>query len=246
MLKPLLYRWAFYHRVVQASNPEERHKRKEARKVQPSIYKVQTPFTTSLLSLGPYVVHRATCPYLYHPDVGTGTHRPPLHSSPGMSKLSTKTIEAIIKKWHQNEYDPLVTTFEKWSQSLENFFVAHGIPDAQRVECAVKLTAEVLRIELNKVLETQANNPVGWVQFKIFMTEFDSKLRSIIGTERFVTEILQRAFGRVSAPLLVALWFALMHVPLLDRAPSPRGLPHHRHSGYGRLPDWKPGWPLPW
>ena len=113
-----------------------------------------------------------------------------------MYQLHDLALEAILKEWKPQEYDPPNTDIREWTHSLESLCDTYGIPDTQRPQCAVKFIKDGLQAKLEDVLrDARAQfGPTHWAQFIDFMVAFDRK-RDLIATEPPLTKILQRDFG---------------------------------------------------
>jgi len=94
-----------------------------------------------------------------------------------MHQLSEKALEAILKEWNPQEYDPPNTNIQEWTHIIESLCDTYGIPDAQRPQCAARFIESELRTELEDVLrDSRARfGPIRWVQFTNFMAAFDRK-----------------------------------------------------------------------
>jgi len=94
-----------------------------------------------------------------------------------MYRLSDPALEAILKEWNPEEYDPLNTDVRVWTLAVESLCDTYGIPDTQRPQCAAKFIKSELRNGLEKVLvdAREKFGPVHWAQFTNFMVEFDRK-----------------------------------------------------------------------
>ena len=94
-----------------------------------------------------------------------------------MYQLPDPTIEAILKEWPPTEYNPPNTDIQEWNRTIETLCDTYGIPDSQRVLCAMRFIKNELRVELEKVLrEARAQfGPVHLTQFASFMVAFDRK-----------------------------------------------------------------------
>jgi len=68
-----------------------------------------------------------------------------------MCQLPNLTLEAILKEWHPQEYDPPNTDIREWTLAMESLCDTYGIPDTQRQQCATKFIKGELRTELEKV-----------------------------------------------------------------------------------------------
>ena len=92
-----------------------------------------------------------------------------------MYQLSDLALEAILKEWHPEEYDPPHTDIREWIHSIESLCDTYGIPDVQRPQSALGSIKEELRTELVKVLAEAREKfgPVHWDRFKAFMFAFD-------------------------------------------------------------------------
>jgi hypothetical protein len=92
-----------------------------------------------------------------------------------MYQLSDPAIEAILKDWNLQEYDPPDTDVQEWILIIGTQCDTYGIPDAQRAYCAVRFMKSGLRAELEGVLrEARARfGSVHWAQFTNFMVAFD-------------------------------------------------------------------------
>jgi len=96
-----------------------------------------------------------------------------------MNQLSDPAIKAILKEWRPKEYYPPHTDVQDWIHSIESLCNVYGIPDVQRLQCAVGFIKEELSIELRRVL-VEARERFGlvdWTQFKAFLVAFDRKIR---------------------------------------------------------------------
>lgn len=94
-----------------------------------------------------------------------------------MYQLSDPALEAILKEWHPEEYDPPNTNIREWIRSLESLCDTYGIPDLQRPQCAAGFIKDELSAELLKVLIDARTKfgPVYWDRFKCFMVAFDGQ-----------------------------------------------------------------------
>jgi len=95
-----------------------------------------------------------------------------------MYQLPDPAIKAILKEWHPQEYYPPYTDAREWIDSIESLCNIYGIPDAQRLQCAVGFIKKELSTELRRVLEEARewlSEPVHWSQFKSFLVVFDRK-----------------------------------------------------------------------
>ena len=92
-----------------------------------------------------------------------------------MYQLSDLALEAILKEWHPQEYDPPNTDIRVWIHSIESLCDTYGIPDVQRPQSALGSVKSELRTELVKVLAEAREKfgPVHWDRFKAFMFAFD-------------------------------------------------------------------------
>ena len=115
-----------------------------------------------------------------------------------MHQLHDLALEAILKEWKPQEYDPPNTNIQEWAHSLESLCDTYGIPDTQRPQCAVKFIKDGLQAELEKVLtDARAQfGPIHWVQFTNFMVAFDRK-RDLIATEPRLTKSYRKSSGRM-------------------------------------------------
>jgi len=97
------------------------------------------------------------------------------HSYHDMHRLSDPALEAILKEFHPQEYDPPHTDGREWIHSIESLCDTYGIPDVQRPQCAVAFTKGELKTELEVVLiKARAQfGPVHWDPFKNFVVAFD-------------------------------------------------------------------------
>ena len=120
-----------------------------------------------------------------------------------MYRLPDPAIEAILKEWDSQEYDPPNTNIREWIRAIESLCDTYGIPDTQRPQCATRFVKGELRIQLESVLEDAQTQfgPVLWAQFANFMVALDRRLDSIV-IELLLIKFLQRNFkhGMVSAP----------------------------------------------
>ena len=98
-----------------------------------------------------------------------------------MYLLTDLALEAILKEWHPQEYDPPHTDVREWIHSIDSLCDTYGVPDVQRPQCAVAFVKEQLRVELLKVLAgaREKFGPVHWDQFENFMVAFDRERNSI-------------------------------------------------------------------
>ena len=94
-----------------------------------------------------------------------------------MHRLSDLALEAIIKEWHPQEYDPPFTDAQAWVRSIESLCDTYGIPEVQRSQCATRFVKDELRVKLPKAWAgTRAMIvPTHWDQFKNFVVTFDSE-----------------------------------------------------------------------
>lgn len=90
-----------------------------------------------------------------------------------MYQLSEPAIKAILKAWHPQKYRPPFTDVEKWIDSIESLCNEYGIPDGQRLRCAVNFVKEGLRQALLEVGEKFG--AVNWNQFKLLLVAFDGE-----------------------------------------------------------------------
>lgn len=92
-----------------------------------------------------------------------------------MYQLPDPAIEAILKEWDLQEYDPPNTDIWEWTRTIESLCDTYGIPDAQRPQCATRFTKKELRVELENVLKDPRTRfgPVRWAQFANFMVALD-------------------------------------------------------------------------
>ena len=90
-------------------------------------------------------------------------------------QLTDLTIEAILKDWHPQNYYPPYTDIHDWIHSIESLCELYGIPNVQRLECALRFIKEELSAELRNVLAgvQERVGPVCWDQFKGFLVVFD-------------------------------------------------------------------------
>ena len=100
---------------------------------------------------------------------------PPTPFLRDMYQLPEIALEAILREWHPQKYDPLHTDIREWIHAMDSLCNVYGIPDTQRPQCAVRFINGELRTELLKVLaDARARfGPVQWEQFKNFMVAFD-------------------------------------------------------------------------
>jgi len=114
-----------------------------------------------------------------------------------MYQLSDPAIKAILKEWHPKEYYPPYTDAGEWIDSIESLCNIYGIPNAQRLQCALGFTKKELSTELRKALDEAREwlgGPVNWTQFKSFLVVFDRRW-DLVTIELSVTQILQRSSG---------------------------------------------------
>ena len=92
-----------------------------------------------------------------------------------MYQLTDLALEAILKEFHPQEYDPPNTDVREWTRSIELLCDTYGIPDVQRPQCAANFVKGELGTELGTVLARARveYGSVHWDRFKIFMVEFD-------------------------------------------------------------------------
>ena len=92
-----------------------------------------------------------------------------------MHRLSDLALEAILKEFNPQEYDPPHTDVREWVHSIELLCDTYGIPDVQRPQCATAFARGELNTELGKVLVEARTmyGPVHWGRFKNFMVAFD-------------------------------------------------------------------------
>ena len=90
-------------------------------------------------------------------------------------QLTDLAIEAILKDWHPQNYSPPYTDIHDWIHSIESLCELYGIPNVQRLECALRFIKEELSTELRNVLREARERfgPVYWDQFKNFLVIFD-------------------------------------------------------------------------
>ena len=74
--------------------------------------------------------------------------------------------------WHPQNYYPLYTDIHDWIHSIELLCDLYGIPNVQRLECALRFVKEELSTELRSVLGEVRGcvGPVHWDQFKGFLS----------------------------------------------------------------------------
>jgi hypothetical protein len=94
-----------------------------------------------------------------------------------MNRLPELAIRAILRDWHPQKYCPPYTDVEKWIESIELLCNQYGIPDVQRLECAVIFVKKGLRQALVEVIERFGI--VRWNQFRALLFAFDSRRDSI-------------------------------------------------------------------
>ena len=95
-----------------------------------------------------------------------------------MHQLTEPALEAILKEFHPQEYDPPHTDIQEWIHSIESLCDTYGVPDTQRAQCTTSFVKDELRTELRNVL-TEAREtfgPVRWNQYKTFMIAFDREI----------------------------------------------------------------------
>ena len=92
-----------------------------------------------------------------------------------MYQLPDPAIEAILKEWDLQEYDPPKTDIREWTRIIESLCDTYGIPDTQRPQCATRFIKKELRDELENVLRDARGQfgPVRWPQFENFMVALD-------------------------------------------------------------------------
>lgn len=151
-----------------------------------------------------------------------------LSLSNDMYQLRDLALEAILREWDIQEYDPPNTDIREWMHATESLCDEYGIPDTQRPRCATKFIKDELRAGLENVLrEARAQfGPIHWAQFNDFMVGFDRKRDSIV-IKPLLTKIPQEIserHGRVSASFLVVrqsvLTRALNRTPVLQKIPK--------------------------
>ena len=114
-----------------------------------------------------------------------------------MYQLTDSAIEVILADWHPQKYRPLCTDVQQWIDSIELLCDLYGIPDIQRLRCALRFVEEEISTILRKVLAEARERvgPVHWNQFRSFLVAFDGKWDSIT-MKLPPTWIPQRIFGR--------------------------------------------------
>lgn len=138
-----------------------------------------------------------------------------------MYQLPDLALEAILKEWHPQQYDPPHSDVREWVNSIESLCDTYGVPDVQRPQCATGFIKDELSAELLKLLmEARAKfGSVHWVQFKNFMVAFDSE-SDLIAAERLSTDVnLTENFREEwesKFPLFAIPW-SLLTRSLLDR-----------------------------
>lgn len=97
-----------------------------------------------------------------------------------MSQLSDLAIKAILKEWRPQTYWPPHTDVTEWIRSIESLCNLYGIPDSQRLRCAVTFVKKDIGADLQKVLEDAGFVPLHWNLFRSFLVYFDRKRDSIV------------------------------------------------------------------
>ena len=153
------------------------------------LYLIQTPHP---VQPGPFIINSSSHIVCGAPSssarhtfinwIGTFTFLVSSSFLRGMYQLSDLALEAILKEWHPQEYDPPHTDIREWIHSVEALCDTYGVPDLQRPQCATRFIKDELSAELMTVLmEAQAKfGPVRWDRFKAFMTAYDRKRDSIV------------------------------------------------------------------
>jgi len=122
-----------------------------------------------------------------------------------MHQLSDIALEAILKEFHPQEYNPPHTDVREWLRSIELLCDTYGIPDVQRPHCATTFAKGELSTELGAMLAKarEAFGPVHWDPFKNFMVAFDRECDSLVIGDWAATDLILQALsgsnGRVSA-----------------------------------------------
>ena len=88
-----------------------------------------------------------------------------------MHQLSDLALEAILREFDSQEYDPLHTDVRGWIDNIELLCDTYGVPDMQRPECAKAFTKGDLRTDLENALAEFGL--VHWIPFKNSMVAFD-------------------------------------------------------------------------
>ena len=145
-----------------------------------------------------------------------------------MYLLSDLALEAILRKWSPQRYDPPRANIQEWIRAIESLSDTYGIPDTQRPQCAAKFIRGDLQADLEIVLrDARARfGPIHWDRFADFMIAFDRKW-DLITVGPLMTEILQANTrnARVGAPFLI------VHLSALTRSlPTDRPF-HEKHPG---------------
>ena len=129
-----------------------------------------------------------------------------------MYQLSNPAIEAILKEWHPQSYNPPHTSVQEWIRTIESLCDTYGIPDTQRPQCATRFIRSGLRTELEDVLRDARTQfgPVHWAQFVNFMVALDRKQDRSTIAELLLKYLLQKNFslGKVSVPFII-IWPSL-------------------------------------
>jgi hypothetical protein len=166
-----------------------------------------------------------------------------------MHRLSDPALEAILKEWHPQEYNPPNTDVQEWSRIIETLCDTYGIPDAQRAQCAAKFIKSELRADLESVLKDARTQfgPVHWTQFVNFMAAFDRKSFSATNhfrtfCDRNPTGNFREAWERLSF-LLPTIWSALMdtsppnRTAILQKAPETHWSSHRYRRWHNVSPS---------
>ena len=92
-----------------------------------------------------------------------------------MHRLSDLALEAILREFDSQDYDPLHTDVWEWIDSIELLCDTYGVPDVQRPQCATAFTKGDFRTDLENALAEARERfgPVHWVPFKNSMVAFD-------------------------------------------------------------------------
>jgi len=92
-----------------------------------------------------------------------------------MHQLSDLALEAILKEFDPQKYDPPHTDVREWIHAMELLCDTYGVPDVQRPQCAVAFAKDELSTDLrNALAEVRATfGPVHWDPFKNFMVAFN-------------------------------------------------------------------------
>lgn len=128
-----------------------------------------------------------------------------------MNELTELAITAILKDlWHPQVYYPPFTDVEKWIGSIELLCEQYGIPDVQRVRCAVMFVKKGLRQALEKVLKEFG--VVRWDRFKALLREFDGERSIVLPIQPPLTWILQgttERSGSVRVPFITRWYLSI-------------------------------------